>query len=135
MVKMKTPVVLRIRSSDSVYYSLKGDGTASISYCLPQGFDVTQPHAIKLLYVNGPSKPVFCHCNFIQLQAFNMGPSNILGTSMPGTNTYVPVGTNYVPAVGWITIENMDGSPIEELEDINLALHLVPIDQLSLWCN
>ena len=129
---MKTPIVLTIRSVDSgVAYAIQSDGTASLSYCLPQPFDLEEPHAVKLLYIKGPKKHVVCQANFLELQGFNREPMMILGTSITGTNVYVPVRTNYIAAVGWITIANLDGTPIDKLENTTLALHLIPMRQVN----
>ena len=125
---MKTPIVLTIRSVDSgVKYEIQSDGSASLSYCLPQAFDLKEPHAVKLLYIKGPKKHVVCTANFIELQGFNREPVMVLGTSVTGSNVYIPLRTNYVAGVGWITISHLDGSPIDKLENTILALHLVPM--------
>lgn len=129
---MKPPLVLHLRSRDGVSYNLRGDGTATLSYCLPEyGWDVSgEPHAVKLLYTHGLSKPAYISASFVKLQGHNSDYSHILGTTLPGTNVYVPVGTHYVAGTGWVTIANMDGSPIQKLEPICLAMHLVPCDPL-----
>ena len=129
---MKTPIVLTIRSMDSgVGYAIQSDGTAALSYCLPEPFDLKEPHAVKLLYIKGPKKHVVCTANFIELQGFNREPMMILGTSVTGSNVYIPVRTNYIAAVGWITISHLDGTPIEKLENTILALHLVPMSHVK----
>ena len=129
---MKTPITLTIRSTDSgVAYEIENDGCASLSYCLPEPFDLQGPHAVKLLYIKGPKKDVVCYANFIELQGFNREPMMVLGTSVAGSNVYIPVRTNYIAAVGWITIAHLDGSPITKLHPTTLALHLVPMSHVK----
>ena len=92
---MKTPIVLTIRSVDSgVGYELQDNGTAALSYVLPQAFDLQEPHAVKLLYIKGPKKHVVCVANFIEPQGFNRDPMGVLGTSASDSNVYVPLRTN-----------------------------------------
>ena len=129
---LKTPIVLTIRSADSgVGYDIQSDGTAALSYCLPEPFDLDEPHAVKLLYIKGPKKDVICTANFVELQGLNREPMMVLGTSVTGTNVYVPVRGRYIAAVGWITLHHLDGSPIEKLVPTTLALHLVPMSQVK----
>ena len=129
---MKTPIVLTIRSVDSgVGYELQENGTAALSYILPQAFDLQEPHAVKLLYIKGPKKHVICCANFIETQGLNREPAMVLGTSVAGSNVYIPVRSNYFAGVGWLTLSNLDGSRIDELHPTILAVHLVPIDQVK----
>ena len=132
-MSLKTPIVLTIRSVDSgVAYEIQSDGTASLSYCLPEPLDLHEPHAVKLLYIKGPEKHVFCCANFIEPQGFNRDPVTVLGTSITGTNVYIPLRTNYITAVGWFTLSNLDGTPIDRLDPTILALHLVPTSQVKI---
>lgn len=129
---LKTPIVLTIRTIDSgVAYDIQSDGSASLSYCLPEPFDLDEPHAVKLLYIKGPKKHVACVANFIETQGFNREPLNVLGTSVANSNVYVPIRSNYITAVGWLTLFNLDGTPIESLDPTILALHLVPLTQVK----
>ena len=130
---VKPPVVLHIRSNDAVYYTKYSDGSAGLSYCFPNVFDLYEQHAVKLLYVVGCRKPVFIQFTYCDFQGLNKEPIKILGCSIPGSNVYVPVSAEYIPAAGGIIITNMDGTPINELDDLYLGLHLVPIRTLSLW--
>ena len=76
---LKTPIVLTIRSLDSgVAYQPQGDGSAALSYCFPEPFDLWQPHAMKLLYVHGPKKPIVCCASFLEPQAFNQEYNMVL---------------------------------------------------------
>ena len=129
---LKTPNVLTIRTLDSgVAYEIQSDGSASLSYCFPEPFDLQEPHAVKLLYIKGPKKHVVCVANFIEPQGFNRDPMGVLGTSASDSNVYVPLRTNYLPAVGWFTLFHLDGTPIESLNTTVLALHLVPMKHIK----
>ena len=129
---MKTPIVLTIRSVDSgVGYEIQSDGSASLSYCLPEPFDLSEPHAVKLLFIKGPEKHVICEANFVEPQGFNREPATVLGTSVAGSNVYIPLRSNYVPAVGWLTLSNLDATPIDQLQPTILALHLVPMSHVK----
>lgn len=130
---MESSSVFHIRSVDSVYYNLRGDGTASLSYSFPEDMDLARPHAIKIIYINGPKKPVFINSNFIELQGLNSTLMMLLGTSLPNSNVYVPIRSNYISRVGWMIIHNMDGSPITQLDPINIGLHIVPVISLPTW--
>ena len=126
-MSLKTPIVLTIRSSDSgVGYDIQSDGTASLSYILPEAFDLQEPHAVKLLYVKGPKKDVMCCANFIEPQCLNRDPVQVLGTSINSSNVYIPLRTNYVTSVGWFIISHLDGTSMRRADPIVLALHLVP---------
>ena len=130
---VKPPVVLHIRSKDAVYYTTYSDGSAGLSYCFPDVFEIYEPHAIKLIYVHGFSKPVYLQFTYIEFQGHNREPIKLLGTSLPGSNTYIPISTEYIPASGGIIIKNMDDTPINQLDDCYLGLHLVPIRTLPTW--
>ena len=128
---VKTPIVLHIRSKDAVYYTTYADGSAGLSYCFPQAFDLYEAHAIKLLYLHGCRKPVLVQFTYVELQGLNRDIMKILGTSIPGSNVYIPVSNNYIPASGGIILTTMDCTPITELDDICLGLHLVPMRLLD----
>ena len=131
-MSLKTPVVLTIRSKDSgVSYALGRDGSASLSYCFPEPLSLREDHSVKLLYVMGPSQHVVVKANFVENQGFNQDPLMILGTSISGSNVYIPVRLDYITAIGWLTISNLDGSPMDEAEPIVLALHFVPTRLVS----
>ena len=130
---LKTPIVLTVRSLDAVYWTTESDGTAALSYNFPDHFDVERPHAVKLLYVHGFSKPVFVKSTFIELQGLNRNPYHLLGTSIPSSNVYVPVHVNYIVATGYFLFSHVDTTPIQVLDDVVLAIHLVPIDVLHVW--
>ena len=125
---MKTPVVLTVRSVDSgVGYNIQPDGTAALSYVFPESLDLQEPHAVKLLYLKGPEKHVFCTASFIEPQGFNRDPLGILGSSITGSNVYIPLSTNFLSSVGWFILSNIDGTPIDKLEATILALHFIPL--------
>lgn len=130
---LKTPVVLTVRSVDAVYWSLQPDGSAGLSYSFPDGFDIQRPHAVKLLYVHGCSKPVFVKWTPIELQGLNRNPCHLLGTSLPASNVYIPIHSSYIVGTGYFLLSNMDMTPITQLDDIVLAIHLSPTDTLTIW--
>ena len=132
---VKPPVVLHIRSNDAVYHTLYDNGTIGLSYCFPNAMDLYEPHAIKLLYVHGCDKPVLLQFTYVEFQGHNKEPIKLLGTSIPGSNVYVSLSNDYLPASGGIIISHLDSTPIDKLYDICLGLHLVPIRTLSLWCH
>ena len=130
---LKTPIVLTVRSKDAVFWSIQSDGSVGLSYAFPDAFSMERPHAVKLLYVEGCSKPVFVKWTSIELQGLNEDPYHLLGTSIPHSNVYIPIHSPYVVGSGYFIMSNMDMTPFESLFDVVMAIHLVPIDVLSVW--
>ena len=127
------PILLVIRSSGASSYSLQKDGSAVLSFVLAKNYEIPTPHVAKLLHVHGPRKPIFCAFDFVKPQDVCGGEAVILGSSIESTNTYVPIASTYINAVGWVTLTNVDGTPMTRLPNITLWLHIVPKATLALW--
>ena len=132
-VHVKTPLVVSVCSRQADYFTLRADGTVSLSYKLPNGLLLREPHYAKLLFVHGLDEaPLGLVCPFVQTQSVDGNPKGQLGTSLAQSNVYVPVRDNYISATGWLQLARLDGFPIRRLSPVVLAIHLVPASQLPL---
>ena len=126
---MATPTLVVLRSREAVFQALHHDGSSSLTYQLPQSLELTKPHKAKLLFLlGGEGGHLICRASFVAQQIMGNQQSKILGTSVPDSNVYVALDGNYVPAVGWLSFERLDGSPILEEPDLFLAIHICPCD-------
>lgn len=132
---MRTPIILRFTAEGAVHYGLKSGGTTStISYCLPQAFDCSEDHAVKIIRVLGNSQPISIATTFTELQSLNFGPSHVIGSSDIATNVYVLVNVLQIAPVGWLSITPLlPDSPPLILDPLDISLHLCPVNKLHLF--
>ena len=124
---IKTPVVIHLRSRNAPIFEEQRDGKMSLTYCLPGSMKLDGPHKVKLLYVHGAGEPIMVHCGFVQPQGLDRDMVQVLGTSLPHSNVYVPITSSFISQVGAITIESVTGANLRQpIHDLVLALHIVP---------
>lgn len=132
-MSLQTPALLVLQTSNALDYQLHGDGSVTFSFALPDFFDATKPHALKLLFLTGAKQTLLCSSNLVAPQALDGELRPLLGTSNADSNVYIPVRTNLVAAVGELNIRPLDGEKLSKLENLVMALHLVPTNELALW--
>lgn len=129
-VPVRTPLVVIVDSKVADYFDLKADGSLSVSYKLPNGLELSEPHLAKLLYIRGLKIPASVSCSFISQQSVNGQATGSLGSNVVESNVYIPVQSNYIPATGWLKVARLDGNAFSRAVPVSIAFHIVPASYL-----
>ena len=124
---LETPVVLHLRARNAINIELQSDGTARLSFAIPEMTNLVGGHEAKLLCVYGNPQPILVTCNFVRCQALDSSPVSVLGSSLSHANTYVPLRSEHMPSHCDFIFHNISGDPINSLADVYLAIRIVPV--------
>ena len=120
---LQTPIVVTIRTREWAG-RVDEQGRMWVPFRLASSIQLNQAHTVKLLYVWGTTQPLLCYSSLVRPQAVDESRRDLLGTSFPQCNVYLPVNGNFFGPAGWLCFENMDGTPINKYLDLVCAFHL-----------
>ena len=118
---MEAPILVVLRSEQAFYSTLQWDGSFHVNFRLPKA--VVRAKEAKLLFVEGGPAPLVCTASFVKPQVYGEEAMQVLGTSVPQSNVYVPV--NNIPSIGWLSFARLDGKPLQDPPDLLFAVHVM----------
>ena len=97
-----------------------------MSYQLARDYRFDKPHVVKIRCFHGSRSHVFCSVDFVEASDVNGELVPLLGSSIEGSNSWVPLSNGYIPAHGWIRFWSVYDSDIKRLGNVTIWIEIVP---------
>ena len=128
---MKGPLTIVISTTKSAKQSVN-KGVQTFSYHLseqPLVFD--EPHYVRLVHVVTPAVTTFIvACDFVASSPAQSPYPGFLGlanNSRSATNTWIPLASNALPAIGFLHIQSTSTTnPIVDIRNVTVVLEFAP---------
>ena len=75
---------------------------------------------------HGSRSHVFCSVDFVESSDVNGELVPLLGSSIDGSNSWVPLSTGFVPAHGWVNFWSVYDSDLTRLGNITMWIEIAP---------
>ena len=107
------------------------DGSLFLSYKLAQSYTFDEPYCAKIRQFHGSRAHLWISVDFVQPSDINGLMQPVLGSTIEGSNSWVPLITNHIPAHGWIRLSSMYEKELKREDRITLWIDIAPASQIN----
>lgn len=104
-------------------------GNTTVLRCrLAKSYILEGTYMVRLQAVHGTKKPLAICAPFVKPQDFDGSLRPILGTTIDGGNSFVPLSANYIPSTTWLSVETMDNTTFNNTAKLVFFIRFAPVE-------